>query len=104
MRFERRWFRCEADCLGCNPVFPEVKTPTCTLTAGDLGKRLAVEVKAIGADPENVDRTATLLSAPSEVVADAPAIGGGGGDGGGEQQGGATQVPPPPSRSPHPRS
>jgi hypothetical protein len=78
MTFERRWFRCEADGLGCNPVSPANTGPTYTLTAADLGKRLAVEITAIGAD-ESQARKTTVLSAPSPVIANPPAPPGGGG-------------------------
>jgi hypothetical protein len=79
MTFERRWFRCEADGLGCNPVYPEAKGATFKLTAADLGKRLAVEVTAVGADPKNVARKTTVLSKPSAVIANPPVPPAGGG-------------------------
>jgi len=69
--FARRWLRCEADGLGCNPAFNPVTTPTYTLSAADVGKRLKLEVTAVVADP-NQNRTAVALSAPTEVVTDVP--------------------------------
>lgn len=70
-RFERRWLRCEADGLGCNPTSPVNTSPTYTLTDADLGKRLQLEVKAIVEDP-NQDRVATAFSETTPVITTAP--------------------------------
>ena len=77
MVYKRRWFRCEADGLGCNPVSPELTASTYTTTAADRGKRLAVEIEVIAHD-ETFDRNTKLMSAPSPVITDAPVPGGGG--------------------------
>jgi hypothetical protein len=86
MTFKRRWLRCEADGLGCNPVVPAQTGTTYQLTAADRGKRLALEVTAVAYDP-NQPRQTVDVSAPTPVVADPPVIGGGAAGGGG---GGAT--------------
>ncbi len=72
MTYERRWLRCEADGLGCNPIaFPAETGTTYTVKAADLGKRLQLEVKAIAKDP-NQNRITTVLSATTAVITDPP--------------------------------
>jgi len=98
MTYERRWLRCEADGLGCNPVLPAQTDTTYQLTAADVGRRLKLEVTAVAFDP-NQPRKTVALSEPTPVIADPPAAGdggaggGGGGDAGGGTGGGGTTPP-----------
>ena len=72
MTYERRWIRCEADGLGCNPInFPAETASTYSVKAADLGKRLQLEVKAIAKDP-NQNRVTTVLSELTPVITDPP--------------------------------
>ena len=71
MTFERRWLRCEADGLGCNPTNPVVTGSTYPITAADLGKRLQLEVTAVAEDP-NQDRRTVALSEQTPVITDPP--------------------------------
>ncbi len=72
MTFERRWFRCEADGLGCNPMaFPAQTGATYTVVAADKGKRVKLEVTAIAKDPSQ-NRKTVVFSAASAVITDPP--------------------------------
>jgi hypothetical protein len=73
MTYERRWLRCEADGLGCNPTNPVVTGPTYQLGTADLGKRLQLEVTAVAED-ESQDRRTTALSLPTPVITEAPTV------------------------------
>lgn len=92
MTYERQWYRCEADGLGCNPItFPSQTGPTYTIGAADKGKRLKLQVRAIAYDP-NQNRVTTVLSSATAVITDPPPppvdpTQNGGGGGGGQQQG-----------------
>jgi hypothetical protein len=87
MTFPRRWLRCEADGLGCNPTNPPVTGSTYTITAADLGKRLQLEVKATGEDG-NQDRVTTAYSEATPVITEPPPPPPGGGNGNGNGNGG----------------
>ena len=52
MRWERRWLRCNAEGVQCNPTSPVQTTSTYELTAADKGSTLQLEVKAIAKDAE----------------------------------------------------
>lgn len=72
MTYERRWLRCEADGLGCNPMaFPTQTGSTYAVVAADMGKRLKLEVKAIAKDP-NQNRVTTVFSGLTPVITDPP--------------------------------
>lgn len=91
MTFERRWFRCEADGLGCNPMaFPAQTGSTYVVREADKGKRLKLEVKAIAAD-ESQNRVTTVLSGLTAVITDPPPPPVDPSQGGGQQQGGQQQ-------------
>ena len=96
-RFERRWLRCEADGLGCNPISGQTAT-SYTVAAADLGKRLQLEVTAIVEDP-NQDRKKVEYSNTTDVVTEPPPDpvdpGGGGGGGGGTPGPGPGPTPGP---------
>jgi hypothetical protein len=97
LSYERRWLRCEADGLGCNPTAPIATGPTYRLTAADVGKRLQLEVTAVAADP-NQARRAVALSAATGVIADpsaAPPPTPGGAAPAGPAGSGAAPSPPP---------
>jgi hypothetical protein len=115
MTYERRWFRCEADGLGCNAInFPAETGPTYTTKAADLGKRLQLEVKAIAKDP-NQNRVTTVFSETTAVITDPPppvvdivpnnGAGGTGGSGGAGAGAGSGQLPgPTPAPTPGPKA
>jgi hypothetical protein len=69
--FQRRWLRCGADGLGCTPIAPAQTGSAFTPTAADLGRRVRVEVTATVAGSSQTF-SATALSAPSAVIANAP--------------------------------
>ncbi|MDQ8046084.1 MAG: hypothetical protein AAGC46_15075 [Solirubrobacteraceae bacterium] len=68
MTYTRRWFRCDEDGLGCNPInFPSQTGSTYTVTQADLGSRLQLEVTASAADP-NQNRLTVAFSAQTAVI------------------------------------
>ena len=98
MTYERRWFRCEADGLGCNPMaFPTQTGSTYTVVGADMGKRLKLEVTAIAKDPNQNRKTVVfseltpVVTDPPPPVVDDPILGGGDPQQGGQQQGGQQQ-------------
>jgi hypothetical protein len=72
--YSRRWFRCEADGLGCNPISPTQTGGTYAVTAADLGKRLELEVTATQLDPATQNRVTTVYSDATPVITDPPVV------------------------------
>jgi hypothetical protein len=72
--YTRRWFRCEADGLGCNAISPAQTGSTYAVTAADLGKRLELEVTATQLDPATQNRVTTVYSDPTPVITDPPVV------------------------------
>lgn len=69
--FTRRWLRCNASGVQCQPLNPSVTTSTYTVRAADQGSTFRVEVTAKVVDSFQA-RTSTVQSARSAVVRKAP--------------------------------
>jgi hypothetical protein len=65
--YTRRWLRCGADGLDCQPLQPDQAGTTDTLTPADLGSTIELEVTATQADPSQ-NRVTVVDSAPTAVV------------------------------------
>jgi hypothetical protein len=65
--FTRRWLRCGADGLDCQPLQPDQTGTTYTLTDADVGSTIELEVTATQADPSQ-NRVTVADSKPTAVV------------------------------------
>ena len=65
--YARRWFRCNAQGLQCNPTSPVVTTPSYVVQPGDKGYTFKIEIKASVTDL-NATRTGTAYSAQTPVI------------------------------------